>query len=70
MTTETARVPFLHTRYYQVPPENKSIEQCASHGRDHAGYGWCAQIDPRWSYEQVAAYQKGYEEGKNAKSKS
>ena len=48
-------------RYYTVRPEQKSIEQCASHGSDHKAYGWSPQIDPRWSEEQKAAYIEAYE---------
>jgi hypothetical protein len=51
----------LWRRGYQVPPENKSIEQCRSHGASHRAYGWCPQYDPRWSVEQQAAYWDGYE---------
>ena len=47
--------------FYQVPPERKSIEQCASHGADHKAYGWPPRIDPRWSEEQKAAYIEAYE---------
>jgi len=49
-----------NVRYYSVPPTAKSIEQCRSHGRDHAAYRWIKKIDPRWSEEQVSAYLDGY----------
>ena len=48
-------------RYYAVPPDQKTLEQCRSHGSDHQAYGWSAQIDPRWSADQKAAYIAGYE---------
>ena len=49
-----------HCRYYQVPAKDKSVEQCASHGRDHKAYGWSPQIDPWWSDEQIDAYMTAY----------
>ena len=52
----------MEIRYYQVPPHEKSIEQCASHGRDHKAFGWSKRIDPRWSIEQIEAYRKAYQE--------
>lgn len=56
----TKRPTFVETRYYQTPPEDKSVEQCRSHGRDHAYAHWCTQIDPGWTDEQVDAYRQGY----------
>lgn len=53
---------WLWHRYYTVPPEQKTIAQCASHGGDHKAYGWSPQIDPRWSEEQKAAYVEAYED--------
>jgi hypothetical protein len=47
-------------RYYRVPPEDKSVEQCRDHGIDHQAYGWNPQYDPRWTDEQIEAYLKGY----------
>lgn len=55
-------------KYYQVPPDKKTTEDCRSHGNDHAAYGWIPQIDPRWSDEQKAAYVEGYEKEKRALS--
>ena len=52
---------WIWRRYYQVPPDKKTIEDCRSHGNDHAAYKWSPQIDPRWSDEQKAAYIEGYE---------
>lgn len=54
-------------RYYHDPPEKKSLEQCESHGNDHAVYCWSPQVDPRWSEAQKQAYWKGYnaEKGKH-----
>ena len=52
--------PF-QTRYYNDPPETKSLELCALHGSNHKEYGWTIQIDPRWSDEQVQAYLNAYE---------
>jgi hypothetical protein len=48
-------------RYYHVPPQEKTLEACRSHGADHRAYGWCPQYDPRWSPEQQEAYWDGYE---------
>lgn len=48
-------------RYYQQPPQDKSVRQCWSHGVDHVTYGWGVQIDPRWSDEQIAAYNAGFD---------
>ena len=50
---------FSH-RYYNDPPESKSLEDCANHGYAHKGYNWDAQIDPRWTDEQKDAYIKAY----------
>lgn len=50
----------LYVRYYDVPPEFKTVEQCRSHGQDHKAYGWIMKIDPRWSWEQEQAYLQGY----------
>jgi hypothetical protein len=51
--------PLWH-RYYMVPPEDKSVEQCRDHGIAHLEYGWHPQYDPRWTEEQIEAYLKGY----------
>jgi hypothetical protein len=53
-------IPPHNIRYYQVPPDQKSVMQCESHGSDHKSYGWCPKIDPRWSDEQAEAYLFGY----------
>ena len=50
------------TRYYKQAPEDKSPEQCRSHGRDHRAYRWPPQLDPRWTDAQIDAYWKGYNE--------
>jgi len=55
---------FIWTRYYHVPPEDKTVEDCGTHGADHVAYRWSPQIDPRWSAEQKAAYIQAYERGK------
>jgi hypothetical protein len=47
-------------RFYNVPPEGKSLEACAEHACQHAAYGWGRQIDPRWSDEQKQAYIDAY----------
>lgn len=47
-------------RFYVEPPEKKTVDQCESHGRDHAAYRWTPQVDPRWSDEQKTAYSRGY----------
>jgi hypothetical protein len=60
-------ITHAETRYYQTPPEEKTVQQCASHGDDHAAYGWSKQLDPRWSEEQVAAYREAYAKGIEAK---
>ena len=53
--------PKIHEiRYYQQPPNEKTLEACYCHGADHIAYHWSQQIDPRWSEEQVAAYKRGY----------
>lgn len=51
-------------RHYEQPPEQKTTHACYSHGRDHGGYGWGRQADPRWSDDQRAAYLRGYVEGR------
>jgi hypothetical protein len=62
LTTPVAdRSNSLWHRSYQIPPQDKSIEQCRSHGADHRAYGWIPQYDPRWSPEQKEAYWAGYE---------
>lgn len=48
-------------RYYHAPPQDKTLEDCLNHGKDHRAYGWCPQYDPRWSAEQQEAYWNGYE---------
>ena len=53
-------ISHLETRYYQEAPEKKTLEQCASHGRDHAAYKWCQQLDPGWTEEQQQAYREAY----------
>lgn len=60
----TDKKRWAQPRGYQVPPAEKSVEQCRSHGQDHKSYGWCPQIDSGWSDEQVEAYWKGYDETK------
>jgi hypothetical protein len=40
------------------------VEQCASHGADHAAYGWSIKLDPTWSEEQKAAYLNAYNKGR------
>jgi hypothetical protein len=57
-------IPHAFVRYYTVPPHKKSLEQCESHGSDHAAYRWSMQIDPGWSEEQREAYLRGYNKGK------
>ena len=47
-------------RYYNTPPNQKTPEQCRSHGADHKAYQWSPQIDPRWSEDQKMAYAGGY----------
>lgn len=54
--------PF-ETRFYNVPPNKKTVQQCREHGIDHRGYGWSKQIDPRWNEEQRAAYEDAYDNG-------
>lgn len=48
-------------RYYGTPPEHKTLEQCAQHGRDHSAYSHSRQTDPGWSDEQLKAYHEGYD---------
>jgi hypothetical protein len=55
-------------RYYNVPPDGKTLDQCASHGADHAGYGWGPMIDPRWSDGQVTAYMTAFNETQSKNS--
>jgi hypothetical protein len=62
--SEPIVVSHAQTRYYVTPPDQKTVGQCASHGADHAAYGWNIQLDPRWSEDQKAAYLKAYNEGK------
>jgi hypothetical protein len=59
-TDGNPKVDVREIRYYQVPPEEKSVSQCASHGADHAAFGWCQQLDPRWNDEQIDAYRRAY----------
>jgi hypothetical protein len=47
-------------RFYNAPPEKKSLDCCAEHGYQHKAYGWSKQIDPRWSDEQKQAYLNAY----------
>ena len=47
-------------RYYNIPPEEKSIQDCFNHGADHKAYKWAPQVDPRWNEEQKTSYWKGY----------
>ncbi len=58
---KAGEIPHLNTRYYEVPPDQKTAPECESHGADHAAYKWIRQVDPRWSQEQVDAYLRGYE---------
>ena len=53
-------IKFYEGRHYEEPV--KTLEQCESHGRDHAAYKWSRQIDSRWTDEQKLRYIKGYEE--------
>jgi hypothetical protein len=55
-------------RYYVVPPQEKTLQQCASHGRAHVTCGWCVQIDPRWSEEQKQCYVEAYNKEKSKKN--
>lgn len=54
-------IPWHNFRHYNEP--EKSVEQCASHGADHAASGWSRQIDARWNAEQRAAYLEAYQTG-------
>ena len=61
--TKNKLVPYIpNCRYYQIGPERKTVEECASHGADHKAYGWLRQLDPRWSKEQREAYDVAYAE--------
>ncbi len=50
---EAGNIPTFNTRYYAE--KDKTVEQCASHGADHAAYKWSKKLDPRWNQEQVDA---------------
>ena len=65
MSTIAGNIPIHNIRYYEVPAAEKSIECCASHGADHAAYGWSRKIDPTWSQEQVDAYIAAYRSNKS-----
>ena len=54
-----------HSRLYQVPAEKKTVEDCANHGLDHRAYGWYGGVDPRWSEEQLVAYERAYHYGES-----
>jgi len=56
--------------FYSVPPESKSLEQCRSHGADHASYAWSPRIDPRWSVEQKSAYVEGWNSIKQSQNET
>ena len=49
--------------FYNAPPDEKSLEMCAEHGYAHKAYGWYQRVDPRWSPEQVKAYEDAYNSG-------
>lgn len=53
-------IPHVNTRYYHVPPADKSVAMCTFHGREHASAAWCPQMDPGWSEEQKQAYIDGF----------
>ena len=57
---ENPLVSLHEVRYYAVPPHEKTLETCRTHGKDHKAYHWRQQIDPRWTAEQIAAYREGY----------
>ena len=57
---ENPLVSLHEVRYYAVPPHEKTLETCRTHGKDHKAYHWRQQIDPRWSAEQIEAYRAGY----------
>ena len=59
---ENPLVSLHEVRYYAVPPHEKTLETCRTHGKDHKAYHWRQQIDPRWTAEQIAAYREGYAE--------
>jgi len=63
MTTGTDKLDRYKNwcRYYNDGPEMKTVGDCRHHGIDHKAYGWCPQLDPRWSDEQRLAYIDGYE---------
>lgn len=54
----------MNTRYYETPPEQKSLDDCYNHGFDHGGYGWGMQPDPRWSEYQKDAYLRGWQDAR------
>lgn len=58
----------IWAKNYEVPPERKTLQDCRSHGSDHACYRWSPKIDPRWSIEQKLAYIQGYESVKRPSS--
>ena len=58
--TKAGEIPHMFTRYYEVPPGEKSAEQCESHGRHHHEYHWNPQMDPGWNQPQLDAYLRGY----------
>lgn len=47
-------------RYYNIPPEQVTVEKAAQFGLGHGSYGSNPQIDPRWSPEVAKAYEEAY----------
>jgi len=45
------------------------LEECAYHGAAHKEYQWGRRFDPRWTAEQDAAYQNGYDHPELAPNK-
>jgi hypothetical protein len=47
-------------KYYVIPPNTKTLRDCAEHGATHCAYGWPKFPDPRWNSEQIEAYLAAY----------
>lgn len=60
---KAGHIPWINQRFYQTDPQDKTLEQVASHGDDHKAYGWGRQLDNRWTQDQVDAYLAGYAAG-------
>ena len=59
-SSEYTKNPF-NTRFYNQDPATVTPEQVATHAKNHKGFGWNKQIDPRWTIELQKLYNDVYE---------